>query len=201
MTAHRAVHAAIGASIALLALSACGTQSAAPGAHEHQTSAPSSEADGDETFNEHDVLFSQRMIPHHAQAVEMAEIVLTKDGVDPQVTELAQQIRAAQGPEIEQMTDWLDGWGEAVEVDHAGMGHGMEGMLTDDAIQQLRQADGEDTARLFLEGMVAHHEGAIAMAQEELRAGAHPEVLALAERIIAGQQAEIDSMQKMLGSE
>lgn len=62
--------------------------------------------------NQADVMFAQTMIPHHAQAIEMSDVLLAKQGIDPRVTELATRIKAAQGPEIEQMQGWLTQWGE-----------------------------------------------------------------------------------------
>src|SRR5918994_3647391 len=66
---------------------------------------------GSEAHNDADVMFAQHMIPHHQQAVEMSDMLLAKQGIDPRVTELARQIKAAQGPEIEKMQGWLNQWG------------------------------------------------------------------------------------------
>lgn len=62
-------------------------------------------------FNTSDVHFNMMMIPHHAQAIEMSEIILAADGIHPDVTDLATRIAEAQAPEIEQMSDWLDARG------------------------------------------------------------------------------------------
>ena len=61
--------------------------------------------------NHADVMFANHMIPHHQQAIEMSDVILDKQGVDPRVIDLARQIKDAQGPEIDQMQAWLDQWG------------------------------------------------------------------------------------------
>ena len=96
-----------------------------------EASAGASSGASDEAMAEHndaDVMFAQMMIPHHRQAVEMSEMILTKDGIDPQVTELATTIKDAQGPEIETMTGWLEAWGEPMEPEGGMEGHDMGDM-------------------------------------------------------------------------
>lgn len=141
-----------------------------------------------------DIAFAQMMIPHHEQAVVMSEFALTNTD-NPEVLALAQQIMDAQGPEIEQMNSIL-GKFDASMGGHGG--HAMAGMMTDQELETLKAAQGPEFDQLFLTGMIAHHEGAIDMANEVLAAGSDPEVRALAEAIIAGQQNEIESMQKLL---
>lgn len=144
--------------------------------------------------NEADVQFAAMMVPHHEQALEMTGIVLPKDGLDPQVAELAQQIEAAQGPEIERMTGWLEGWGEEPMADVQGM----DGILSQEQMQALRDAPGPEASRLFLTGMIEHHQGAVDMGRTELADGANPEAKELAQSIIDSQQEEIAQMQSML---
>jgi uncharacterized protein (DUF305 family) len=136
-----------------------------------------------------DVMFASMMIVHHRQAVEMSALILDKDGVDPRVTDLAERIQAAQQPEIEQLQRWLDDWGVAAD-DGAGMDHG-DGMMTDDDLAALDAARGPEASRLFLEQMIAHHEGAIEMAQEQI---------ALARAIVEAQGAEIAEMTGILAT-
>jgi uncharacterized protein (DUF305 family) len=114
---------------------------------------------------------------------------------NPQILALAQEIIAAQGPEIEQMNAILDRFGSNMGGHD---GHTMAGMLTDKELEALQAARGSGFDELFLMGMIAHHEGAIDMANDVLAAGSDPEVRALAETIIVGQQAEIALMQKLL---
>jgi uncharacterized protein (DUF305 family) len=133
--------------------------------------------------NHADVAFASDMIPHHAQALEMAQMVEGED-VSPEVLELAEEIEAAQDPEIEQMTSWLEQWGEEVPdssmggMDHSDMdmgssdkGMSMSGMMTAEDMAALEAADGEQFEQMWLSMMIAHHQGAIAMAQTEQTEG------------------------------
>jgi uncharacterized protein (DUF305 family) len=150
-------------------------------------------------FSQADVMFAQMMIPHHEQAIEMSDLILDAGDVSPEVVELAEEIKAAQGPEIEQMEEWLDDWGmPAMKGDgHGGMG-GMDGMLSEDEMDELESADGADAERLFLEGMIDHHEGAIAMAEQHQERGESAEALELSAAIIESQTAEIERMEELL---
>ena len=132
-------------------------------------------------------------------SLEMSRVVLDKEGVPEDVRALAQRIEAAQAPEITRMQDMLAAWGvtDAQHMDHSGHG-GMAGMLTEEQLQDLRDADGPEAARLFLEGMVEHHRGAVDMAQTELEDGENPQARALAEDVIAAQEEEIAQMEDML---
>ncbi|MDQ0767855.1 uncharacterized protein (DUF305 family) [Pseudarthrobacter defluvii] len=156
---------------------------------------PSASAD----HNQADIMFSQMMIPHHAQAVEMSGIILGKQDMPAEVTALATKIKAAQAPEIEQMTGWLKGWNMPTMMsDHTG--HSMTGMVDDDGIDKLKSATGTDAARLFLEQMIGHHEGAIDMAQQEISAGKFPDAVKLSHDIVDAQQAEITQMKQLLAT-
>ncbi|SDH21864.1 DUF305 domain-containing protein [Microbacterium pygmaeum] len=150
-------------------------------------------------FNDADVMFAQMMIPHHQQAVEMADMILAKDGIDAGVITLAEQIKAAQQPEIEQLQGWLDEWG--ADSDMGGMGgmdHG-DGMMSDEDMKTLDAATGTEASRLFLEEMTMHHEGAITMAQNEVDNGQNTDAIGMAQTIIDTQTAEIATMQELLG--
>lgn len=151
-----------------------------------------------EEFSSGDIMFAQMMIPHHQQAVDMSDLALERS-TDPDVLELAQQIRDAQAPEIEQMQGWLDVAGAGTSMSHspADMGMGMGGMLSDEDMTALENATGAEFDRLYLEGMIEHHEGAIQMTQmiEDSR---NAEVRALAEAIVESQTAEIERMEEML---
>ncbi|EPD86566.1 hypothetical protein HMPREF1529_00618 [Microbacterium sp. oral taxon 186 str. F0373] len=147
--------------------------------------------------NAADEMFVIMMIPHHEQAVEMSDTILGKDGIDDQVQALAQQIKDAQAPEIELMQSWLTNWGMSSSGDMSGMGHG-DGMMSDGDMAALEAADGAEAARLFLEQMIVHHEGAIEMAQTELDQGANEEVIALAQAILDTQTTEIATMENLL---
>jgi uncharacterized protein (DUF305 family) len=150
-----------------------------------------------------DIHFLQMMIPHHEQALTMSQFAVT-NGASTQVQALAKQIADAQGPEIAQMKAWLAEAGEPLDGgDHGDMGAhhdmAMDGMLTDEELAALEQAQGPEFDRLFLTGMIQHHEGAIIMAEHVKQAGDDPKVAELADAIITAQKAEIAEMKRMLG--
>jgi len=147
--------------------------------------------------NEADATFAQTMVPHHAQAVEMSDMLLSKSDISAEVRQLATDISAAQDTEIEQLSAMLDEWG--VDQD-AHMGHSMDGMMSDEDMATLDEATGAEAERLFLEQMVQHHTGAIEMARSEVEDGQNPDAVAMAENIVSTQQAEIDHMEDLLAS-
>lgn len=142
-------------------------------------------------FSTTDLMFAEMMIPHHQQAVVMSNLALERS-TNADVRALALQIRDAQAPEIEQMKSW-----GATGEEH--MGHTMQGMLSDDEMGALQAATGSTFDRLFLEGMIVHHEGAIDMAQMIL-ASKHDEARTLGESIVSSQTAEIERMRSLLTS-
>ncbi|MFS4487739.1 DUF305 domain-containing protein [Dietzia kunjamensis] len=160
-----------------------------------------------------DVMFVRMMIPHHEQAIEMSDIILARSDIPADITALAEKIKAEQAPEIDQMTAWLDQWGQPPGPRDGHRGHGgggmpvmgndmsmMDGMLSADELQQLFDAEGTDAARLYLEQMIAHHEGAIDMAQGEVSDGTYQPTVDLARSIIDTQQQEIARMREMLAA-
>jgi uncharacterized protein (DUF305 family) len=152
-------------------------------------------------YNAADEMFVTGMIPHHEQALEMAEILLDKRGVDDRVVALAERIQAAQQPEIDLMSSWLTEWGVDSDMgDMPGMDHGDGGMMSDDDMAALEDASGADASSLFLVQMIDHHLGAIEMAEQELDNGRNADVLDLAQRIIDAQSAEIAEMQDLLAA-
>ena len=152
-------------------------------------------------FNDADVEFAQGMIAHHEQAIAMAEIALDPAiGASPEVTDLAGRVQTAQDPEIELMTGWLTAWGHPLTMDESG-GHdmeSMEGMMTAEEMDALAAASGTEFDTMWLEMMIEHHTGAVAMAEGVKDAGVNADVRALADQIIAAQQAEIDEMTGLL---
>jgi uncharacterized protein (DUF305 family) len=145
-------------------------------------------------FNDADVQFAQMMIVHHEQAVEMSDVILSKKGVNPEVTALAEQIKAAQQPEIDTMKSWLTTWGRESMSGHE-MGNGQ---MTEEEMKALDEADGPTGQKLFLQGMIKHHQGAIQMAQNEITGGRNPDAIALARNIVDSQQKEIATMNGLL---
>jgi uncharacterized protein (DUF305 family) len=172
---------------ALMVLAGCGGTS---------TSTKSSSAA--QPHNTADVTFAQHMIPHHQQAVQMSDTVLSKQGIDPRVVTLANAIKAAQGPEIQQMQGWLSAWGEPTTM--AMPDHNMTGMMSQQDMTALQNAQGVEASKLFLSQMITHHEGAIAMAQDEIKTGQYPPAVAMAQSIGTSQQHEIDEMKGILAS-
>ncbi len=149
------------------------------------------------SFNDVDVIFAQMMIPHHEQAVEMAKLAETRAS-DPQVKELAAMIKAAQGPEIATMTEWLSMWKAPAPQEGHGE-HVMPGMMTEEDMLKLQAAKDAQFDRMFTKLMIAHHQGAITMAKTEQSDGVDPKAKELAKAIETTQQAEIERMQELLG--
>ncbi|MBM7366471.1 DUF305 domain-containing protein [Gordonia hydrophobica] len=162
------------------------------GAGDHHAS---SQAPADGDHSDADVMFAQMMLPHHKQAIVMSDIMLAKNDIPENVTELAQQIKDAQGPEITELTGWLTAWGAPVD---APMDHEMDGMLSDADIDKLRTATGADAAKLFLTQMIEHHEGAVEMAEQQIENGKNSDAVEMARSIVESQQKEIDDMKAML---
>ncbi|MBM3662772.1 MAG: DUF305 domain-containing protein [Actinobacteria bacterium] len=217
MSDHRPARLLLPAAAAALALlfgaTACGGDDSASSTTAPATSAPSPTAaaggSGDQAGGVHnsiDVAFAQGMIPHHAQAVEMSELAATNTS-NPEVQALATEIVAAQGPEIELMTEWLTAWGAEVPDPEASMAENMEmaggmmmsGMISESDFEKLRAARDAEFDRLYLELIILHHDGAIEMAQQELDGGDSPEAKELAQQIIDVQQAEITRVEALLG--
>lgn len=145
-------------------------------------------------------MFAQMMIPHHQQAVEMSETLLAKDDIPQNVADFAQGVIDAQGPEIDRMNAMLEAWGQEPMGDMGDMGGhgGMSGMMSEDDMQQLEDATGTEAAKLYLEQMTRHHEGAVEMAEQQVADGQNPQAKALAEQVIEDQEAEIQEMKTML---
>ncbi|TLP98233.1 DUF305 domain-containing protein [Nesterenkonia salmonea] len=182
---------------ASVALAACGD----PGTEAEDSAAQEEQAEAADTnFNDADIEYASGMIAHHEQAVEMSDILLQTDNADSEVSALAEDIRAAQQPEIEQMESWLEAWGyEPNDDDHGDHGDmtddgGHEGMMSEEDLAELESAEGDEASRMFLDQMIIHHEGAVSMAEEHLEAGESPEALELSENIISDQSAEIVEM-------
>jgi uncharacterized protein (DUF305 family) len=112
VTKKRSVAIGAVAFAALVALAACGDSGGDQAGQGTTSASPTTTSAAAEAHNQADVMFAQHMIPHHQQAIEMSDMILAKQGIDPRVVDLANQIKAAQGPEIEQMQDWLKEWGQ-----------------------------------------------------------------------------------------
>ncbi len=189
--------------VGTLLLSACGGGSDADSS---ETASPGSvSAATNASFNDADVVFAQGMIPHHAQAVEMASIALDpQSGASAEIVALASEIQGAQDPEIEMMTEWLHTWDQSMDMpgmegaDDMSAMEGMEGMMTEDQMTSLASMSGIEFDKAWATMMIAHHQGAIMQAEAVKASGSDPAVLALADQIISAQQAEITQMEAML---
>ena len=153
-------------------------------------------------YNEADVKFAQTMIPHHEQAVEMADAILGKQRVPPEIMQLAQQIKDTQLPEVEALRGFLAGWQQPLIPDHSSEAHedrwAAEGDLTPEEMQALNAADASKGQRLYLRGMIKHHQGAMPIVQEEIDNGENPDAVKLAQGIKDGQSALIKTMETLL---
>ncbi|BFV56258.1 DUF305 domain-containing protein [Kitasatospora sp. CMC57] len=188
-----------------LLLTACGSGSGSGDGHDAHHAVPAvTPAGTGKAYNAADVAFAQGMIPHHRQALEMAELASGR-AASPEVAQLAAAIRAVQDPEIATMSGWLSGWGEQVPQPgaagaHAGHGGaGAAGMMTEPEMNSLKEATGAAFDTAFLKLMVAHHTGAVEMAETEQGKGGYAPAKELAAAVINGQSAEIEQMNRLLG--
>lgn len=221
-TLRRTALAGAALSAALLVTAACSGGDDMAGM-DHGSGSPAASASASTTanFNDADVMFAQMMIPHHQQAVEMADLAPTRAS-DPELKDLAAKIKAAQDPEIATMKGWLTAWGKPTEAPGGHNGHsmpgmssspghnmsgmnsptpgssGMPGMMSDQEMEELKAAKGTEFDKMFAEMMIAHHNGAIEMAKTEQANGSNPDAKALAAKIAADQAAEVQTLQKIL---
>lgn len=201
----RRVCTAAGLSVAtVLTAVACG--SAATGTHP-TAGAPPPAVSAASAHAAADVAFAQQMIPHHRQAITMAELAPTR-AANPQVRDLAGQIKNDQDRDIATMTGWLQAWHAAAAKNDPGgasaMGGmdraAMTGMVSNQQMSQLVNSDGPAFDRLFLQLMIAHHEGAVQMATTELATGRNPDAKNLATSIQHSQTAQIATMRKLFAA-
>lgn len=210
-TTLRRLASATGAITLALSLAACGDDGGDGGDAKRQPTAVETARNGD-VFNQADVDFATAMIPHHAQALQMALLAQDRP-LPPEVRALVDQVQAAQTPEVETMTTWLTDWDQdipATSMDHANAGHDMgdmgemdemEGMMSGSAMAELEDASDEAFPKLWMTMMIEHHEGAITMARTEQEDGRFPDAVALARAIVDGQAAEIATMKALLGQQ
>ena len=150
-----------------------------------------------------DIKFMQGMIGHHAQAIEMVALIPTHSN-NEDLKKLGLRIQLSQDDEINMMQRWLEIRGQRVPDRNEMHQHGaalMPGMLTPDEMKQLTDAKGADFDRLFLEGMIKHHGGALSMVADLLNspgAAQESEVFAFVSDVEADQRMEIDRMGAML---
>ena len=174
----------------VITVSACST------ATTPSTSGSSSSASA--SFNKADVSFATDMAGHHQQAVEMSQMLLDKSDIDPRVVTLAEEIKAAQGPEIKQMKSWLSDWGQKSDS-MSGMDMGGS-MMSDADMNDLKSSTGLAASKLFLTQMTVHHKSALVMAKTEVDSGKNADAVTLAKNIISTQTTEITTMSDILAS-
>lgn len=200
----RRATAVAAAATAALVLAACGGNDSGSAHNGHNTASPSASASASASaqqgeHNAADVTFAKGMIPHHRQAIEMADLAATR-AESAEVKKLADEIKKAQDPEIRTLSGWLTSWGEQVPAEGSGHeGHDMSGMMTAEEMKQLESASGKAFDTAFLTMMVKHHEGAVAMAKTEQADGTYQPAKNLASQIITSQSAEIARMNTLLG--
>lgn len=194
------------AAAAALTLAACAdggsdTASTGPGSSSSEHGGGHSGVDKDSESaegNAADVEFLTGMKPHHEQAVEMSDIVL-KANPPAAVAAIAQRIKDAQTPEIEQMNQMLEALGEPTDGgEHDGHSAGHGGMMSAGDLAELKAATGTEAAHLYLTAMIVHHEGAVEAADVEIEDGKHGPAIALAKEIKGAQEAEIAEMRTLL---
>ena len=150
-------------------------------------------------FNDADVMFAQMMIPHHEQAIELADIALDPTLMaSEQVKTLASQIKLAQDPEIDLMTQWLTDWDQPLMDMSEEHDMSMDGMLSVDEIAALGELTGAEFDQAWATAMIAHHKGAIKMADTVKAEGESALVQELADAIIQAQKSEIDTLELLL---
>jgi uncharacterized protein (DUF305 family) len=204
----RAALAATASVVVALALSGCGTDEGnlngtmkgGRGTTASSSAAASPTASASATDHDQaDLVFALTMLPHHLQAEEMAGLVETRSD-DAQLRALATGIASAQHAQVEQLTSLLGAWGAAPDSALSDSEHlgGADGMMTDAQLSALGELSGEAFRTEWLRMMIAHHEGAVALASTELASGSNPQARDLATSILAAQQAEIEQMQGML---
>lgn len=189
------------------------------------TAMPSTAMPSTDAHNPQDAAFTQTMIVHHTGAIAMADLAAARASSTP-VKDLALQIKAAQQPEIDEMTSWLKAWGEPVTMpgmtsptpaptsgdmsgmdmstpspmsSDSGMDSSMPGMTPAD-MAELSSAMGPTFDKDFLTLMIQHHQSAVSMAKVELSKGQNTAAKNLAQSIVTSQSKQIASMKTMLSS-
>lgn len=186
------------AGVAALVLAACGGNGDDSAGQDGTPSASATQGQ----HNASDVAFAKGMIPHHRQAIEMADLAPER-AQSAEVKKLAADIKKAQDPEIKTLSGWLTSWDEEVPADDATdhSMHGMDGMMTAEEMTELENASGQAFDITFMEMMIKHHEGAVEMAKTEQADGDYAQAKKMAGEIITSQNEEIEQMNKLLGKD
>jgi uncharacterized protein (DUF305 family) len=184
---------------AALFLSSCGSSGSNEHSDHKQTDTPviTGQPAG---YNADDVAFATNMIQHHKQAIELSALAPDRS-TNPQLIALANQISAAQQPEVNVMKVFLVQWNENPDANsgHAGHGDAMQGMVDAATMSKLESLKGAEFDKLWLESMISHHQGAIEMAKAEIANGDNADAKSMAQNIVTTQEAEVGQMKQMLG--
>jgi uncharacterized protein (DUF305 family) len=143
-----------------------------------------------------EAMFLQMMIPHHQQAIVISDLAISISK-NEDILKLANQIKGAQAPEIDQMKSWLKAAGLGEDPGHSM--HAMAGMLTDSQLEQLKNSTGKDFDRQFLSGMIAHHQGAVEMVRM-IENSSDLKLRDFGKQINQSQSSEIAVMKQLLKS-
>ena len=183
--------------VASVALTGCSFSFNEHDGHEEGMGSMMSSDSNQAKLNHADIKFLQGMIPHHQQAVYMATLAETHS-TNKQLLELAAGIKSAQTAEIADMTKWLTDDGQSIQEMPGMEMSGMGGMMSDSEMADLTASQGTTFDKLFLTGMIAHHEGALAMAKQIIVNGTDARVRTLATNVLTSQASEMATMKTML---
>jgi uncharacterized protein (DUF305 family) len=195
-------------SLRTLAAAAAGLTFAVTGCSGSESQPDSSTVEASKPYNDADIAFATDMIQHHAQALQLVDMTMTRK-LDPRVAALAEDIRMAQVPEIEQMVDLLDEWDNQpipeTSRDHAHAHGGgsaetdttMPGMISAEEMDELESTRGAEFESQWLTAMIEHHQGAIKMAMTEEDRGEDKVAKALARDIVEAQGDQISMMEAL----
>lgn len=148
--------------------------------------------------NDVDVHFLGMMVPHHEQAIEMADVLLASDVTDPQVRDLAERIKDGQERENEQMRAWADEWGIQDDMEMHSK-HIANGMFQPAELEDFARLRGDELRTTFLEWMHYHHAHVIAMTSDEVQNGAYGPLQDMAAEMVDVQTREMQEMEDLLG--
>ncbi|KZB85219.1 DUF305 domain-containing protein [Amycolatopsis regifaucium] len=143
--------------------------------------------------NQADITFSQQMVPHHQQSIQVANLAPERSASEF-VKSVAAKIVKAEAAEVQTMTGWLQSWNAAVLPAAGHAGHSMPGMITSGQVAALQNLAGDEFDRTWLPLMAEHLRNGVTMAKTVLSSGEHPETKALAQEIVENQTAAIDEI-------
>jgi uncharacterized protein (DUF305 family) len=181
---------AAAAGVIAASLTGCSASSGSAAYGQDAAAVPAADKAG---HNDADVRFSQQMIPHHWQAIQIAALA-SERGSDSYVKALAKEITEHEAADIRVMSGWLRSWEIEVPNGDIDMGHDMPGMISKTQILALEGRSGADFDRLWLSVLVKHLDAGVAMAETVVGSGEHQGTKDLANKIVKTQCAEIEQI-------